>query len=805
MPTLVALKVALVVFTPVNTVPERLKMAGYFKGHLIGAVDMNHPSLFPRSDYSDVYGREDVIFTRRAWSVTFPQSWWMWLKPGLSLAFSDQSGTSGTLNARSIQFEGPAELVLHSIRMGILTGAPINDREHFMLVDPERSGADYFNTIPVSKLIMASYETVNLTRVILADGTIYTDYSRFPNPDVYSGDLRENVGKAQMATGINLANFGVSFSLMTQSNPHVFNRRVLHHIQGRYASGDVVHGLSGGNGMCTLWSSRGNELSHELGHSYGLGHYPGADFSLPHTDDKIRKAVHHSESGWGYIPFRNRMRTNIRWNALYSPNSPMDVNGANFTESFRDTFYYNTDAMSGGDPFSEFSEYTHHTGFSALQIQRHLTSSRYDGFQKVWIPRPIPDTTFPSGYKSWNVTSGECVDAKRMDPGFSYLAPTKIGVPVFTVLGGYNPNNQSQVVIYPPFRSNYGNTFDNLPTPNVTATQRQCWLEVKFTSSPTQRVLLTTSNGVFQVNINIEEAKSPQQAQLFCGIIPDNNITLYQSVSFPENCEPMPAPAVFGQENGFNDLKRVELKELEEALLKESKAERPVVSGRMLEILRAWGSADLTPDAKSLADALLENEAQARMVEDVLEENGDKLFLETSDERRELDTILTQLELLKNGSLFDSGHCITLSTAQNGLVLSETVPSSPRVSSRIISNCNDSAAKWFMDSAGAIRNAKRPHLCLHLRNSYGAPIEMANCSYTLASQQWHQTDQGVLTSYANPDFCMDFAWALGVPLTWSVHGGGNQRWVPIALYTNPYLPLLGAEYVEMLSRIYRAK
>ena len=39
------------------------------------------------------------------------------------------------------------------------------------------------------------------------------------------------------------------------------------------------------------YSSSGNELSHEFGHSYGLGHYPGGDFSEPVTNDKVRQAV----------------------------------------------------------------------------------------------------------------------------------------------------------------------------------------------------------------------------------------------------------------------------------------------------------------------------------------------------------------------------------------------------------------------------------------------------------------------------------------------------------------------------------
>ncbi len=51
---------------------------------------------------------------------------------------------------------------------------------------------------------------------------------------------------------------------------------VIHHARGKYANGESNHGLSGGNGILTLIDSVGNEFSHEIGHHYGLGHYPGS-------------------------------------------------------------------------------------------------------------------------------------------------------------------------------------------------------------------------------------------------------------------------------------------------------------------------------------------------------------------------------------------------------------------------------------------------------------------------------------------------------------------------------------------------
>ena len=59
--------------------------------------------------------------------------------------------------------------------------------------------------------------------------------------------------------------------------------------------------------MLTLIDSVGNEFSHEIGHHYGLGHYPGS------VNNNMFWAAHHADSGWGYIAFRNKMRGNLNW------------------------------------------------------------------------------------------------------------------------------------------------------------------------------------------------------------------------------------------------------------------------------------------------------------------------------------------------------------------------------------------------------------------------------------------------------------------------------------------------------------
>src|SRR5690606_15753542 len=102
---------------------------------------------------------------------------------------------------------------------------------------------------------------------------------------------------------------------------------------------------------------------------------------------------------------------------------------------------YGTDSMAGGYPDSTISNYTHYTGYSTyLRIQPHFDRA-------VW------DETSPTGYKTWNKQTRTMeayqpqIPAKMNAVWFNrpdgyYLKPRLFGVPVFTILGGYDPVNQ---------------------------------------------------------------------------------------------------------------------------------------------------------------------------------------------------------------------------------------------------------------------------------------------------------------------------------------------------------------------------
>jgi len=370
LPRLTTEKDALLLVTPTTEMgdPEKLKAEIYFNNQLIRTIRLKEPSRISLSDQSNTDDRERVQFSKRAWSAALK---WNEVRPGLSIRIIDPANEkNGDLRSEDIDFAAPGELVVQSIRLGLLTDPP-KSTGHYMLLEPEKAGTDYFQTIPAARMIVSKYEDMKLDKVMVASGVIYDSVS-LDNGGVYGGDMRENTAKSTFSTGINLANWGVtSSSMQSQEQPQVTQSVVIHHARGKYINeeindkgesnkGEYVHGLSGGNGILTLYDSVGNEFSHEIGHHYGLGHYPGS-VKISDTITNYFWAAHHADSGWGYIAFRNKMRGNLNWRTTNLGD------GTNGVPNFLGKYAYGWDAMSGGATASSISRYTHYTGYSTQQ------------------------------------------------------------------------------------------------------------------------------------------------------------------------------------------------------------------------------------------------------------------------------------------------------------------------------------------------------------------------------------------------------------------------------------------------------
>ena len=253
MPRLTAEKEALLLVTPTLEMGavNQLVAEIYQDGLLLRRVTLDDPTQIPPSDQNNSDDRPRVAYSKRAWSTKLN---WDEVQSGLKIRIVDEQNRSGELLENKIDFAAPGELVLTNIRLGLLSPVTVNNNGHYMLLQPEKAGADYFQTIPAAKMTVAKYDDVVLDRVMVANGTIYdTASGSSSDGSVYSGDMRENTGKSTFGVGINLANWGVtSASMASQEQPQLTQNVNVHHARGKYANGTFNHGLSGGNGMLTL-------------------------------------------------------------------------------------------------------------------------------------------------------------------------------------------------------------------------------------------------------------------------------------------------------------------------------------------------------------------------------------------------------------------------------------------------------------------------------------------------------------------------------------------------------------------------
>ncbi|KQB08654.1 peptidase M66 [Vibrio metoecus] len=434
---------AMLLFTPQpGEEINQIRAEVYLDGELVQTEWMLPPSALAGTDQPD-NDRMKVVFSHHAWSLPLQ---WNWMKPGLSLRFIDNLGREGVLSQGEIQFGGAPELVIQNIDIGMLM--PPRDR-NTMIQNLPTLAADYFQKIPVSKLVMADYTPAHFPVVTMPNGVVYTDKSASTG-GWHSGDMREAIGKAMVSTGINNANVGiVSSAGYSQQYNRRFNHITAHTNVGIYTKKDtdlpqvVVHGGSGGGGIVTLEATTGNEWSHELGHNYGLGHHP------------YMASIHDLESGWGWDAFQQRFIGNLHWKGdVYTQQQGDDI-----VPPFKDAFRFLRDAQNGGEQeyVGTISRFTLEHPAQSRKAQRWMNN----GFNL--------DSHSPNGYVQWDQATQRYKAVETDTP-----KPQQVGVPVVTLLGIYDPQNENPSQIYPLVYSNYGNLFE-LPQPEQGEYQLEGW------------------------------------------------------------------------------------------------------------------------------------------------------------------------------------------------------------------------------------------------------------------------------------------------------------------------------------------
>ncbi|MEG0937801.1 MAG: M66 family metalloprotease [Comamonas sp.] len=788
MPTLTSEREALLLVTPDVSLQgvEEISVFVSVNGLSLGTLQLRHPNEIFRSDYKNGDGRPDYVYSRRAWSAVLP---WDWVKPGMELRVSDAKGRTGTLSANAIEFAAPAELVVHSIELGMLTDPPSSAEGHWFLNQPAKAATDYFQTVPLAKLTAAYYESMRLSKVMVASGVIYDTASAVDGGD-YVGDMRENTAKSTFSTGINLANFGVTSSGMaSQNQPQVFQSAVAHHARGLYANGVQGHGLSGGNGMLTLYDTKGNEFSHEIGHHYGLGHYPGE------KDGNRFWSGHHHDSGWGYIGYRKRMRANLHWTRAKDA-------GLWGMPVFENTYSFASDAMSGGEYASALSVYTHYTGYSTqTKIQPSLDKA-------VLTPGSA------TGYTKWNASTramesfAPAVPTNQPTVWYNsasgkFLAPSLQGVPVITLLGGYDPETD-KALIYPAARSNWGNVF-NLPAQSVSQTEaRQCWLDVSFASRSPQRIAVAgkrmQTGLVNKLHVNLAQSDQPTEAKLSCQTGAAAPTLLY-SLQIAQNLPAMAPPVTVGKQAGYTAIRKVELPELEKALL--ALADKKVLTlssaDQLLYDSYAEHAQELSPAARQQFERYAAQQQNAQRLNRWIAHYANQLDQGNTAAQLALLALIQRLGLeskplipAAQSMLMANGNCV------------QKVGAEVRVAGKSLCT-GDANEQWLLDARGSIRSRADLSLCLTDQGGSNA-IKLSACELAKDSQVW---DTSIAKRIARGNRCLDLNGGyltnnVGTLITYRCTGGSNQQWSGLVAGDSQVLSLLDSDkvrYLEPLARL----
>ena len=798
MPRLTSEKEALLLVTPTEDMSKVAQLTAeiYRDNRLLRTVNLNDPSQIALSDQSNADDRPRVQFSKRAWSTALT---WNEVRPGLSIRIVDPvNNKNGDLRSEDIDFAAPGELVVQSIRLGLLTDPP-KSTGHYMLLEPEKAGTDYFQTIPAARMIVSKYEDLKLDKVMVASGVIYDSVSATTG-DAYSGDMRGDTAKSTFSVGINLANWGVtSSSMQSQEQPQVTQSVVIHHAAGNYSNGVQGHGLSGGNGILTLYDSVGNEFSHEIGHHYGLGHYPGE------KDGNYFWAAHHADSGWGYIAFRNKMRGNLNWRTTNLGD------GTNGVPSFLGKYAYGWDAMSGGATASSISRYTHYTGYSTQQ----KIQPAFD--RDVWAEDSA------TGYKKWNKitrmmeVSQPKVPTKSDNVWYNsangnYLKPRLFSVPVYTIVGGYDPVNQSGL-IYPAARGNWGNVFD-LPQANTGGTAASCWLKVQ-SANGVQNIALASQRMnpnldpknlavVNKFHINLAQSEQPQAVDLYCQKANQQAVKL-SSMTIPVSTDVMSPYVSIGQEGGYSALKRVEMPELEQALLQNKGKEIVNLSPTFRLFYDSYRrfKDEFSPDVQTEMVRYTQQQIKIYRLNRWVNVYYNDLSNGNTEALEAFHKFVDSLGL-KNDIPFANASMLVMPKMGNSCLKVEKLDTG--VLNVYMSGKNgctgEASTLWVHDAIGKIHSQQYPNLCLTNARTLSA------CSNDVQGQVWEAIINGDTQQLRQGNSCLDLsggrtpsADGRGEIIMYGCGGGNNQKWSLVPQSHSLILAMSNSKNLPLVSKI----
>ena len=791
MPRLTMSREAMVLITPDPSLTgiSAMQVTATLNGATLGTIQLRQPEAIFRSDYSATDGRSDYVYSKRAWTGVLP---WQWVQPGLELRVADNQNRSGSLAAKAIDFAGAGELVVQSIRIGMLTTPEVSPGKQLFRSNPVKAATDYFQTIPAAKITASYYEDVSLPKVMVATGVIY-DKASAGNGGWYEGDMRENTAKSTFSVGINMANYGVtSSSMVSQAQPQAIQTATIHHARGVYANGTMPHGYSGGNSILTLDNSVGNEFSHEIGHHYGLGHYPGQ------SGDNYFWSVHHHDSGWGYMGHRKRMRSNILWQRPVT-------GGLSGSATLDNTYRFAPDSMAGGDFQSALSSYTHYTGYSTRRA-----------IQPAIGNKAVPDKDASSGYRMWNASTRTMEDKAPSVPvqkevwynnATTFAKPRLYGVPVITILGGYDPQTNN-ALLYQPLRGNWGNVF-NLPSEayDKDPVTRNCWLDVSFAAGNTQRIAVAgrrmNTGGTYVANklhVNLAQSENPTQAVLQCQTKGAPAAETLYTLDIPQSTTAMPAPVIVGKEYGYSALRAVELPALDAALQAFAGKEMLTLSAANQVLLDSYrdNASELSAPARTQLQRYDAQQSLGLRLNRWMNAYATDLGKGVTEAQTALVSFVRQLGFSET-SLVPAAQTMTMT---NGNCI-QKYGNSVRVAGKALCTGGPDE-QWILDARGAIHSRSDLGLCLTDPGNSGGDVKLSACSATSDNQAWDTSTPKKITRGGR---CMDLnTGKLGSDgtnrlIVYGCTGGANQQWSGLVNSNSLLMTLLSNDNLRLLATI----
>ncbi len=495
---------ALLLLTPKysNTI-ENIQVTGFYKGKVLGKFMMNSPSFFPATDQNTALENNlpRVKYSTKAWSIPLPASW---IRHGLSLKFKDQKGRVGILDEEQFNFGAPSEIFLTNFRLGMLS--KLREPEELEL-DPLNEANDFFQTVPVAKLKLGTFLPLEIKdKIVMPDGKIYTPDNLSDSLGGWEfGDMREEILKGLFGAGINRANYGIFSSIAMEQSYFNFNQMPIYGGTGSYKNGENInHGLSGGNGLATLDSTKGNEFSHELAHSFHVDHYHGGE----------KYNFHNEKSGWGYDANRNVMLGSLLWRKW---------SNKQYKVTWKNLYDFNAHPMAGAEENGNVSKYTQFTNYTSEIVQKDL--AKYSVISKE----------SPTGYMVWNEYFKQMIIQWKTN----YPIPKYYDVPIMTLVGFYDPVGKLPSHIYPALYGNLGYVY-----PFEKEEKTGCWLSV-HSSSGTENVKLedyrfhNSKMNMFHINF-LYENRDYYSAKIFCDINGEKKELSQINIESPSNELPIP-------------------------------------------------------------------------------------------------------------------------------------------------------------------------------------------------------------------------------------------------------------------------